>query len=197
VYSPEVFDMKPLLLAQGASLVGCFVGLLAGSASGAASTPGDSASPADPSRPRMGLVVPLTPPRVPAAKSAARPSHYQNTKGTEKAQQYYPAVWGVDRLRASYTSSGNLIKFSYRVLQPKLAAALGDHENTPELIGIRSNAVLHIPTMEKIGQLRQLSAAEANKEYWMVFSNKGNLVKPGDEVSIIIGKFRADSLIVE
>jgi hypothetical protein len=175
-------------------------------------------APAAPPRPRMGLVVPLTPPRQPAAKTdvkagtkagakmgvnlAAKPqgvvaSHYQNTRGTAKSKHYYSEVWGVDKLRASYTSSGNLIKFSYRVVQPKLAKTLGDHENAPELIGIRSNAVLHIPTMEKIGQLRQMSAAEANKDYWMVFSNKGNLVKPGDEVSVIIGRFRADGLIVE
>jgi hypothetical protein len=31
----------------------------------------------------------------------------------------------------------------------------------------------------------------------MVFSNKGNLVKPGDEISVVIGKFHADGLIVE
>jgi len=175
-------------------------------------------APAAPPRPRMGLVVPLTPPRQPAAKTGvksgtkagaklgvkldAQPqavvtSRYQNTRGTAKSKHYYTEVWGVDKLRASYTSSGNLIKFSYRVLQPKLAKTLGEHENAPELIGIRSNAVLHIPTMEKIGQLRQMSAAEANKDYWMVFSNKGNLVKPGDEVSVIIGRFRADGLIVE
>jgi hypothetical protein len=175
-------------------------------------------APAAPPRPRMGLVVPLTPPRQPAAhtgvksgakagaklgvKLDAKPqavvaSHYQNTRGTAKSKHYYSEVWGVDKLRANYTSSGNLIKFSYRVIQPKLAQTLGEHENAPELIGIRSNAVLHIPTMEKIGQLRQMSAAEANKDYWMVFSNKGNLVKPGDEVSVIIGRFRADGLIVE
>jgi hypothetical protein len=166
--------------------------------------PTSQASEAPP-RPRMGLMVPLTPPRgqpVPKAaktgsKGAIARSPYRNSKATEKAQHYYIEVWGVDKLQANYTSSGNLIKFSYRVLQPKLAKTLGDHENTPELVGIRSNAVLHIPTMEKIGQLRQMSAAEANKQYWMVFSNKGNLVKPGDEVSVIIGKFRADGLIVE
>jgi hypothetical protein len=175
-------------------------------------------APPAPPRPRMGLVVPLTPPRQPAAHTGAKSgakagaklnvkldakpqavvaSHYQNTRGTAKSKHYYSEVWGVDKLRASYTSSGNLIKFSYRVIQPKLAKTLGEHENAPELIGIRSNAVLHIPTMEKIGQLRQMSAAEANKDYWMVFSNKGNLVKPGDEVSVIIGRFRADGLIVE
>jgi hypothetical protein len=205
VISSGMFNKK--YLAQRAGLVSCFVGVLMASAASAQSPPGlmkpgDSSGPVDAARPRMGLVVPLTPPRGQAvakasAKPAGAPSPYQNTKGTAKAQHYYAEVWGVDKLRANYTSSGNLIKFSYRVIQPQLAKSLGDHENTPELVGIRSNAVLHIPTMEKIGQLRQLSAAEADKEYWMVFSNRGNLVKPGDEVSVIIGKFRADGLIVE
>ncbi len=199
--------------------------MLVTSAASAQSATGDSSAPASaavpteaapavPPRPRMGLVVPLTPPHQPAAKTGAKSatkagvkpgpkppavpaSPYQNTRGTAKAKHYYTEVWGVDKLRANYTNSGNLIKFSYRVIEPKLAKTLGDHENAPELIGIRSNAVLHIPTMEKIGQLRQMSAAEANKDYWMVFSNKGNLVKPGDEVSVIIGRFRADGLIVE
>jgi hypothetical protein len=118
-------------------------------------------------------------------------------KLSEKARAYYPAAWGVDHLRATYTSSGNLIRFSYRVLEPKLAKALGDHESTPYLYAPRSHAMLSIPTMEKIGQLRQLNAAEANKEYWMVFSNKGNLVRPGERVDVIIGKFHADGLLVE
>jgi len=209
-----------MLSAPRVALIGCFLGMLGASVTNAQSTPDDPSAPASSTappaapRPRMGLAVPLSQPAVKpsakggakspgkaAAKSAAtlpaKSSPYQNTRGTEKAKHYYSEVWGVDKLRANYTSSGNLIKFSYRVVQPKLAKTLGDHENTPELIGIRSNAVLHIPTMEKIGQLRQMSAAEANKDYWMVFSNKGNLVKPGDEVSVIIGKFRADGLIVE
>src|SRR6267154_966710 len=89
------------------------------------------------------------------------------------------------------------MKFSERVLEPKLAKALGDHESTPYLYAPRSHAMLQVPTMEKIGQLRQLNAAEANKEYWMVFSNKGNLVRPGERVNVIIGKFHADGLLVE
>ncbi len=196
-----------------AALWGCVLVTLLASNAGAQSTPdGASAAPAPAppqtpaARPRMGLKVPLTAPRgqaviAPGAKGGSKPAAgpfvYKNTRGTGKALEYYTTVWGVDDLRAKYTNSGNLIKFSYRVLRPQLAKTLGDHENTPELVGIRNNVVLHIPTMEKIGQLRQMSAAEANKDYWMVFSNKGNLVKPGDEVSVIIGKFRADSLIVE
>ena len=136
-------------------------------------------------------------PAAPAANGVSKTSPYHGMKQSEKARAYYPAAWGVDHLRASYTSSGNLIRFSYRVVEPKLAKALGDHESTPYLYAPRSHAMLQIPTMEKVGQLRQLNTAEADKEYWMVFSNKGNPVRRGDRVNVIIGKFHADGLLVE
>jgi hypothetical protein len=138
-----------------------------------------------------------TPTPAPASAAVHKTSPYHGMKLSEKARAYYPAAWGVDHLRATYTSSGNLIRFSYRVVEPKLAKALGDHESTPYLYAPRSHAMLSIPTMEKIGQLRQLGASEANKEYWMVFSNKGNLVRPGERVDVVIGKFHADGLLVE
>jgi hypothetical protein len=140
-----------------------------------------------------------TPPALssPAVNRAGKTSPYHGMEMSGKARNFYPAAWGVDHLRTTYTSSGNLIRFSYRVVQPKLAKALGDHESTPYLYAPRSHAMLQIPTMEKIGQLRQLNAAEADKEYWMVFSNKGNPVRRGDRVNVIIGKFHADGLLVE
>lgn len=134
---------------------------------------------------------------APPAYHSGNNSPYRRTKLTDRARDFYPAVWGIDRLRVSSTSSGNLIRFSYRVLEPKLAKSLGDHESTPYLYAPRSHAILQIPTMEKIGQLRQLNAAEIDKEYWMAFSNKGNLVRPGERVNVIIGKFHADGLLVE
>jgi hypothetical protein len=136
-------------------------------------------------------------PAPPPPAVAHRASPYHAMTLTAKARDYYPAAWGVDHLRVNYTSSGNLLRFSYRVIDPKLAKALGDHESTPYLYAPRSHAMLQVPTMEKIGQLRQLGAGEANKEYWMVFSNKGNLVRPGERVDVIIGKFHADGLFVE
>jgi hypothetical protein len=54
-----------------------------------------------------------------------------------------------------------------------------------------------VPTLEKVGQLRQSSTPEAGKIYWMVFSNKGGHVKRGHRVSVVIGKFRVDNLLVE
>lgn len=138
-----------------------------------------------------------TPAPTPPAARSTKTSPYHGMALSEKAREYYPAAWGVDQLRVNYTSSGNLIRFSYRVVEPKLAKALGDHEFTPYLYAPRTHAMLQVPSMEKIGQLRQLGANEADKDYWMVFSNKGNLVRPGDRVSVIIGKFHADGLLVE
>jgi hypothetical protein len=124
-------------------------------------------------------------------------SPYSRMKLSEKARQVYPAEWGVDQLRVSYTNSGNLIRFSYRIVEPNRAKALGDHAVTPYLFAPRSNAMLQVPNMEKIGMLRQSGGNEANKDYWMVFSNKGNLVRPGERVNVIIGNFHADGLLVE
>jgi hypothetical protein len=143
-----------------------------------------------------GLSIPTKakPVRAPKAK---RVSPYHGMEETAKSRQFYSGAWGVDKLRAHYTSSGNLIRFTFRVLQPKLAKPLGDHESSPYMFAPRAHAVLQVPTMEKVGQLRQLGNLEPQKEYWMVFSNKGNLVHPGDRVDVIIGKFHADGLLVE
>jgi len=54
-----------------------------------------------------------------------------------------------------------------------------------------------VPSMEKVGQLRQSSTPEAGKSYWMVFSNKGSFVKRGNRVSVEIGRFRVDGLVVQ
>ena len=35
------------------------------------------------------------------------------------------------------------------------------------------------------------------ESYWMVFSNKGNIVKAGHRVSVVIGQFRVDGLVVQ
>ena len=124
-------------------------------------------------------------------------SPFRPVSAPNSAKNYYQALWGVDNLLVRQTASGNLIRFSYRVTDPARAKVLGDNHATPYLYGQRSRAVLHIPVMDKVGQLRQTGTAEAGKEYWMVFSNKGDLVKPGDRVNVIIGTFHADGMMVE
>lgn len=132
-----------------------------------------------------------------ASRTAPRRSSYPQQRITDKAKKYYAGEWGVDKMKVSYTSSGNLIRFSYRVSDAQLAKPLASREDTPMLVGVRSRVVLQVPVMDKVGPLRQATAPEVGHEYWMMFSNKGNLVKPGDHVNVIIGRFHADGLVVE
>ena len=135
---------------------------------------------------------------APATSSEVpRKSPYRPIKLTHNAKNYYMAAWGVDRLKVSHTASGNLIRFSYRVADPARAQVLGDKKATPYLFAQRSRALLQVPVMDKVGQLRQTGTPQAGQEYWVVFSNKGNLVKPGDRVNVMIGAFRAEGLMVE
>ena len=140
----------------------------------------------------FGGTVPATSP-----PTAHKVSPYRPVNLTGNAQNYYAAAWGIDKLKVSYTASGNLIRFSYRVANAELAKPLGDERATPYMLGQKSRAVLQVPTMDKVGTLRQTGAAHVGQEYWMVFSNKGNLIKPGDRVNVMIGTFHADGLMVE
>jgi hypothetical protein len=141
-------------------------------------------------------VIAMPAPTAPAGVPRKR-SPFRAQQMTHKAQQYYVTAWGVDKMKVSYTSSGNLIRFSYRVSDPERAKVLGDKRATPYLLGQRSRALLQVPVMDKIGMLRQTGTPQAGQEYWMVFSNKGNLVRPGDRVNVMIGAFHADGLMVD
>lgn len=144
-------------------------------------------------QPVQGASAAAVAPPTPTRKT----SPYHPPTVPSSAKGYYQSVWGVDNLLVQWTASGNLIRFSYRVINPERAKALNDKLSTPYLFGQRSHAMLQIPVMEKIGQLRQTTTPEAGKQYWMVFSNKGNLVKSGDRVDVMIGSFHAEGLLVE
>ena len=131
---------------------------------------------------------------TPAAK---RPARYQPDRFAGRAGSYYRLVWGIEALSVRWTESGEVIRFSYRVLDPDKAAPLNDKRSEPQLIDPKAGVQLVVPSMEKIGQLRQSSTPEAGKSYWMAFSNKGRLVKRGARVNVVIGKFRADGLVVD
>ena len=129
--------------------------------------------------------------------AAGRPSRYAPNPMSERAVRYYRSFWGIDAITVKSAESGELIRFTYQVLDPDKAKPLNDKKNEPSLIDPRASVKLVVPSLEKVGQLRQSSTPEAGKVYWMAFSNKGRLVKPGDRVNVVIGNFQANGLVVE
>ena len=110
---------------------------------------------------------------------------------------FFERNWGISIFGVRAVSSGLMIEFRYRVLDAKKAKQLNDKKANPYLVDDATGARLIVPTMEKIGQLRQDAPPENGKAYWMVFSNPRRLVKPGSRVDVVIGGFRANGLVVE
>jgi hypothetical protein len=168
----------------------------------AAPPPADSA-PAPASQPATKSAPAVAPK---AAKAASKPAPVKSAvpaarnlpnRFAGRAGAYYKIVWGVDSLVVKWTESGEVIRFSWRVLDADLAKVLNDKKVEPSLVDPQRGVGLVVPTMEKIGQLRQSAAPEVGRSYWMAFSNKGRLVKRGDRVNVVVGPFRADGLVVD
>jgi hypothetical protein len=135
---------------------------------------------------------------APAAPAPAVVAKAPSLAGlSRRANMYYEGVWGVDSLRVKYTESGEMIRFSYRVVDPDKAAPLNDKKIEPSLMDPQVGVKLSVPQMEKVGKLRQSSTPIVGQSYWMAFSNSGRRVKPGHRVTVEIGHFRAEGLVVE
>jgi hypothetical protein len=157
-------------------------------ASSVALSPAHALSAQDKQKP----VAPVGQPAV-----AVAPTRYRPNRFSKRATEYYGLVWGIDSLSVKSVESGEMIRFSYRVSDPEKAKVLNDKKAEPFLADPQARVKLVIPTLEKVGQLRQSSTPEAGKSYWMAFSNKGRFVKPGDRVTVMIGQFRANGLVIK
>jgi hypothetical protein len=138
--------------------------------------------------------VAVAPTASPTPKATPRASAVAKS---QRGAEFIKKRWGIDNIIVRATASGELIRFSYRVVDAEKAALINDKSKSPYLIEEKLGIALQIPQMEKVGQLRQTAKPENGREYWMAFSNKGKLIKPGSRVDIVIGSFRINDLVVE
>lgn len=105
--------------------------------------------------------------------------------------------WGIEVTSVRLAVDGNMVDFRYRVLIPEKAKPLFNRKNKPYLIDEASQKVLTVPNLGKVGPLRTSNNLQAGRIYWMFFGNTHKLVKAGSKVSVVIGDFRVDDLIVQ
>ena len=117
---------------------------------------------------------PASAPASLSSSEAVGPSasqRYRQNRVAARAHQYYALTWGVDSLTVRSAESGEIIRFSYRVLDAEKADALNDKTSEPSLIDPKAGVKLVVHSLEKVGKLRQSSTPQAGKMYWMAFSN--------------------------
>ena len=105
--------------------------------------------------------------------------------------------WGVEVLFVRHTSAGYMLEFRYKVLDADKAAPLFERQTKPVLTHVETGARMIVPTPAKTGALRNSNAPLEGHTYWMFFANPGKLVNRGDLVSIEIGDFLVEGLVVE
>ncbi|RMG05855.1 MAG: hypothetical protein D6726_00540 [Nitrospirae bacterium] len=106
--------------------------------------------------------------------------------------------FGIQVLGVRLTAAGQMIDFRYRIIDTVKAAPLMKPRNRAYLTHERTGIKMKVPSLPKVGSLRQFSSvAKKDRNYAILFSNPGQLIKRGDMVTVEIGKMRLEHLVVE
>jgi hypothetical protein len=124
------------------------------------------------------------------ATGAPNPSTVPEPPGIEE-------TWGIEVTSLRLTANGHMLDYRYRVLDADKAALLFKRQVKPYLIHQPSEKVMAVPETAKLGPLRNSNIPQEGKIYWMFFGNAGEIVKHGDRVTVVIGDFRVEDMIVE
>lgn len=117
--------------------------------------------------------------------------------GKKSVDKEITEQWGIEITSLRMSAGGHMIDFRYRVLNAEKANYLFKRENKPYLIDEASKKVLSVPTTAKVGPLRTTGYSKEGRTYWMFFGNGNGLVKAGSKVTVVIGDFRAENLVIQ
>jgi hypothetical protein len=110
---------------------------------------------------------------------------------------YFKRNWGVEIVGVSPVESGYMLAFRYRIIDPNKALMLNDLQAPAYLIDEATGIRLAVPALEKVGPLRTGFTPVKGRTYFMIFGNPGKLVKRGGHVTIVVGNFRAEGVVVD
>ncbi len=105
--------------------------------------------------------------------------------------------WGIKALTVRPTAEGFFIDFRYRIVDAEKAAPLFSPTIKPLLIDENTGAVMAVPTVPKVGSMRSTRKPIKDRGYTILFANPNKHIKPGHKVTVVIGDYRAEHLIVD
>ena len=105
--------------------------------------------------------------------------------------------WGIRPLSIRQTAEGYMLDFRYRIIDAEKAAPFFSPKIKPYLIDEASGAVMAVPNVPKVGSMRSTRKPVNDKNYAILFANPQMYIKPGRKVTVVIGDFKAEHLVVE
>ena len=107
--------------------------------------------------------------------------------------------WGIEIVSLRQSAAGMLIDLRYRVIDPDKAMIFLDRTEDAYLTDQDTGMTVEVP-VGKVGPMRQTLRAGkpiADRIYFMLFSNPGRSIEPGSKVTIVIGDFKVEDLVLE
>jgi hypothetical protein len=105
--------------------------------------------------------------------------------------------WGVKVVGVRLTADNYMLDFRYRVTDPEKAWQLLQKKTERYLIQQTTGKKFHVPTT-RLGPLRQSAVKPStDRDYIILFANTAKAIKAGDKVTVIMGDFKAENLVVE
>jgi hypothetical protein len=120
----------------------------------------------------------------------------KNDVSKKDKMQIAEKKWGIRPLSIQLTAAGSLLDYRFRIVDPDKALALMKRGDKAFLIDQASGAKLPVPRT-KVGPLRQTGTKpKAGKVYPILFSNTGKVIKSGSKVTLVVGDFRMENIVV-
>lgn len=107
-------------------------------------------------------------------------------------------AWGISVEGIRLTAAGHMLDFRYRVLDPEKARGLIHPKMGLLVIEEKSGTELPVPTMAKVGALKQTrSHLYPDRIYSVLFANLNGMVKADAIVTVMLGELKIEHLLVE
>jgi hypothetical protein len=119
------------------------------------------------------------------------------TPARTEQEQNIAEQWGIEIESLRLTAASYMLDFRYTVIDAEKARPLFERSTKPVLIDQASEAQFVVPSPAKVGPLRNSNQPIPGRTYFMFFANPGKFIKPGNRVTVEIGEFRAEDLVVE
>jgi len=106
-------------------------------------------------------------------------------------------TWGIEILGMRTSAAGYMLDFRFRVKDVQKSAPLLDRTIPAYVVAEKSGARMGVPNPPTTGRLRASAKfPKKDRNYFIFFGNPGHYVKQGDRISVVIGDFKVEHLIV-
>jgi hypothetical protein len=105
--------------------------------------------------------------------------------------------FGIRILTLRPTAAGSMLDMRFQVVNPEKARPILDKGKKAFLLDQASGKALSVP-VTKAGSWRQTtSKPEAGRIYFVLFGNPNKLVKENNKVTVVIGDFKKNDIVVD